>query len=212
MSTLALGAEAPRTLPSPGRAALAHIPGDDGPPIIGDTFRFLADPLGLVQAKVRRYGLVHRTRILGIRSVSMLGPEGVGMTLFDQSKLFSSAEGWEPFLGLLFPRGLMLMDFEEHRLHRRALSVAFKSEPLKAYLAALNRGIAGRLLQWRQGPAEFLFYPAIKQLTLDLAATSFLGEAQGSELAALKRAFIDMVAAAATSSPSSAAPRTRTGR
>ena len=196
MSSLALGAAAPNALPTPGRAALAHIPGDDGLPVIGDTFGFLADPLGFVQGKVRSYGLVHRTRILGIRSISMLGPEGVGLTLFDQSKLFSSAEGWEPFLGLLFPRGLMLMDFEEHRLHRRALSVAFKSEPLKAYLAALNIGIAARIAQWRQGPAEFLFYPAIKQLTLDLAAASFLGEAHGAELEALKRAFIDMVAAA----------------
>ena len=28
--------------PSPDRAALAHIPGDDGFPFIGDTFRFIA--------------------------------------------------------------------------------------------------------------------------------------------------------------------------
>ena len=130
-----------------------------------------------------------------MRSVALLGPEGIGRLLFDQTKLFSSAEGWEPFLGLLFPRGLMLMDFEEHRLHRRALSVAFKAEPLKAYLAALNDGIAARLAQWRQGPREMLFYPAIKQLTLDLAATSFLGAALGPEVEAIKRAFIDMVAA-----------------
>jgi len=185
------------TLPSPGRAALAHLPGDDGLPVVGDTFRFLADPLNAVREMVGRYGHVYRSRVFGVRTVALLGPEGIGLMLFDQSKLFSSGEGWEPFLGRLFPRGLMLLDFDEHRLHRRALSVAFKSGPLKSYLGALNAGIAERLAQWRQGTGELLFYPAIKQLTLDLAATSFLGSAIGPEVAALKRAFIDTVAASA---------------
>ena len=194
MSSIALDASSAARLPAPDLKALAHIPGDDGFPVVGDTFRFLADPLGSAQRMVRRYGLVHRTRVFGIRSVSLMGPDGIGLMLFDQAKLFSSAEGWDPFLGLLFPRGLMLMDFDEHRLHRRALSVAFKAGPLQSYLAALNAGIARRLTEWRRGPAEFLFYPAIKQLTLDLAATSFLGEVTG-DIEALKRAFIDMVAA-----------------
>ena len=196
MSSIALDIASPAALPLPGRAALAHIPGHDGLPLIGDTLTFLADPLRFAEDKVARYGLVQRTYVLGIRSVALLGPEAIGHLLFDQAKLFSSAGGWEPLLGRLFPRGLMLLDFDEHRLHRRALSVAFKAEPLKAYLAALNGGIAARMARWRHGPAEFLFYPAIKQLTLDLAATSFLGEAMGEEVEAIKRAFIDMVAAA----------------
>ena len=40
-----------------------------------------------------------------------------------------------------------------------------------------------------------LFYPAMKQLTLDLAATSFLGTGIGPEVADITRAFVDMVAA-----------------
>src|ERR1700755_3414317 len=50
---------------------------------------------------------------------------------------------------------------------------------------------------WPNVPRErqFKSYPAIKQLTLDLAATSFLGEQLGPELEAVKRAFIAMVAA-----------------
>jgi cytochrome P450 len=194
-ATFADAGAPPAALPTPDLAALAHIPGDDGWPLIGDTFTFLASPLGSVQAMAQRYGLVHRTRVFGLRSISLLGPEGIGLVLFDQARLFSSAEGWEPFLGRLFPRGLMLMDFDEHRLHRRALSVAFKAGPLKSYLAALDAGIAARLALWRQGAPDFRFYPAIKQLTLDLAATSFLGEAIGPEVEALKRAFIDTVAA-----------------
>ncbi len=195
MTSLALNA-AP-DVPAPSRAALAHLPGDDGWPIVGDTFDFLSDPLSAVRRMVGRYGLVYRSRVFGVRTVALLGPEGVGLMLFDQTKLFSSTAGWEPFLGRLFPRGLMLLDFDEHRLHRRALSVAFKSGPLKSYLATLNAGISARLAEWRQGPADLLFYPAMKQLTLDLAATAFLGEAMGAKVAAIKRAFIDAVAASA---------------
>jgi len=97
--------------------------------------------------------------------------------------------------GLLFPRGLMLLDFEEHRLHRRALSVAFKSDPMKSYLAQLDAGIAARVARWKARPGPMLFYPAMKQLTLDLAATSFLGADIGPEVDAITRAFVDMVAA-----------------
>ena len=128
----------------------------------------------------------------------MLGPEANELVLFDQTRLFSSTHGWEIVLGRLFPRGLMLLDFDEHRLHRRALSVAFKSGPMKSYLAELDAGIAARVAQWRAQPGPILFYPAMKQLTLDLAATSFLGADIGPEVDEITRAFVDMVAAAVT--------------
>src|SRR5882757_6536919 len=121
----------------PKRAALAHIPGDEGWPIIGKTLEVLADPKGQVEKMAATYGLVYRSRVLGETSITALGPEANELLLFDQAKLFSSAHGWGSILGLLFPRGLMLLDFDEHRLHRRALSVAFKSGPMKSYLAAL---------------------------------------------------------------------------
>ena len=180
----------------PKRSALAHIPGEEGWPIIGRTLAILADPKGEVERMARTYGPVYRSRVLGETSVSLLGPEANELVLFDQTKLFSSTQGWEPILGRLFPRGLMLLDFDEHRLHRRALSVAFKSGPMKSYLAQLDAGIAARAQRWRQQPAEpMLFYPAMKQLTLDLAATSFLGTDIGPEVEEVTRAFVDMIAA-----------------
>ncbi len=98
----------------------------------------LADPKGQIERSAAKYGLVYRTHLFGETSLTMLGPEANELVLFDQAKLFSSTHGWGPILGLLFPRGLMLLDFEEHRLHRRALSVAFKSGPMKSYLVDLD--------------------------------------------------------------------------
>src|SRR3979409_137482 len=164
----------------PKRNLLSHIPGDEGWPVIGRTLAILADPKGEVERMAAKYGLVYRSRVLGETSISVLGPEANELLLFDQAKLFSSTHGWGTILGRLFPRGLMLLDFDEHRLHRRALSVAFKSGPMKSYLAALDAGIPERVRRWRQLPGPMLFYPAMKQLRLDPAATSFLGDRSGA--------------------------------
>jgi cytochrome P450 len=183
-------------LTPPKRNSMTHIPGDEGWPIIGKTLDVLADPKGQVERMSAKYGLVYRSHIFGETSLVLLGPEANELVLFDQAKLFSSSLGWGPILGRLFPRGLMLLDFEEHRLHRRALSVAFKSGPMKSYLGKLDTGIATRVAQWKAQPGPILFYPAMKQLTLDLAATSFLGDDIGPEVDEITRAFVDMVAAA----------------
>jgi len=177
------------------RNSLTHIPGDEGWPIVGKTFQVLADPRGHIERSAAKYGLIYRSNTFGQTSIVLLGPEANELVLFDQAKLFSSSMGWDRFLGKMFPRGLMALDFDEHRLHRRALSVAFKSGPMKSYLAILDAGIAARIAQWKANPGPMLFYPAMKQLTLDLAATSFLGVDIGSETDEITRAFTDMVAA-----------------
>ncbi|MBR0692239.1 cytochrome P450 [Bradyrhizobium lablabi] len=183
------------TLKPPKRNSLKHIPGEEGWPFIGKTLETLADPKGFVERSAAKYGLVYRAHVFGETSITALGPEANQLLLFDQAKLFSSELGWGFVLGRLFPRGLMLRDFDEHRVHRRALSVAFKSEPMRSYFTELDRGIAARVAKWKKRPGEMPIYPAMKQLTLDLAATSFLGADIGPEVNEINRAFVDMVAA-----------------
>jgi cytochrome P450 len=180
----------------PKRNSLKHIPGDEGWPIIGKTLEALADPKGHIERNASKYGLVYRTHLFGETSISLLGPEANELVLFDQQKIFSSEHGWGPILGRVFPHGLMLRDFDEHRIHRKALSVAFKAGPMKSYLAELDKGIAARIARWKRQAGEMRLYPAMKQLTLDLAATSFLGADIGAEVDEINKAFIDMVAAA----------------
>jgi len=193
--SLQIAESAARPLSAPKRDALSHIPGDEGWPLIGRTFHVLADPKGEVERMAAIHGPVYRSRVFGETSITLLGAEANELVLFDQAKNFSSTHGWGPILGRLFPRGLMLLDFDEHRLHRRALSVAFKSGPMQNYLAQLDAGIAARMRQWHAQPGELLCYPAMKQLTLDLAATSFLGGELGAEADAVTASFIDMIAA-----------------
>jgi cytochrome P450 len=171
---------------------LSHIPGENGPPVIGTTLRVLRDPIGYGQYMMETYGKVFRTNGFGNPTITMVGAEANELMLFDRDKLFSSEQGWGPVLNLLFPRGLMLMDFDHHRADRRALGIAFKPEPMRGYVADMNRIFAGQLAGWR---GDMLFYPAIKQLTLDVAADSFLGVPLGPEADKINKAFVDMVAA-----------------
>ena len=181
----------PHWLPRNPRHTIDHIPGEDGWPVIGTTLAVLADPPGFTRRMYETYGPVFRANSFGGRTVNLLGPEANELILFDRDKTFSSEQGWGPILNLLFPRGLMLMDFEKHRVHRRTLSIAFKPEPMRLYADALNEGIARRVTQWRG--KRLKFYDAIKQLTLDLAATSFLGIPWGAEAEKVNKAFVDMV-------------------
>jgi len=177
----------------PSEDQIAHIPGEAGWPLVGNTFKQLADPHGFTQRMVDTYGKVYKSKAFGGWNVALIGADANELVLFDREKRFSSEQGWGPVLDQLFPRGLMLMDFDHHRADRRALSIAFKPGPMRHYSGALNRGIGKRMDEWGAGPMQF--YPAIKQLTLDLAADSFLGLPFGPEADAINTAFVDMVQA-----------------
>lgn len=182
----------PHWLPRQKPDALAHIPGEQGLPIVGNTLRMLRDPAKFGSEMIAKYGTVYRNRALGGTSVILLGADANELVLFDRDKLFSSEQGWGPILNLLFPRGLMLMDFDHHRADRKTLSVAFKPEPMKHYATQLDAGIATRLATWG---GDLHVYKAVKQLSLDLAATSFLGVELGAEADRINQAFVDEVQA-----------------
>ena len=179
--------------PLQGQRGIEHIPGKDGWPVIGTTLEQLKDPHAFTKKMHTLHGPVYRANSFGGRFVALLGPEANELVMFDRDKLFSSEQGWGPVLNLLFPGGLMLMDFDKHRVHRKTLSVAFKPEPMKLYANSLNEGISRRVPEWGGKPISF--YPAIKQLTLDLAAVSFLGIPWGPEADKINKAFVDMVQA-----------------
>ncbi len=183
----------PHWLPRPSDTETNHVPGEKGLPLFGVTFEQLKDPLAFQKRMVAKHGAIYRINSFGGRFVQMMGAEANELVMFDRDKVFSSEQGWGPVLNLLFPRGLMLMDFEQHRIHRKTLSVAFKPEPMKLYATALNDGIKKGVAAWKG--KSFEFYPAIKELTLDLAASAFLGIPWGPDADKINKAFVDMVQA-----------------
>lgn len=175
-------------------ANIMDIPGEQGLPIIGNTLKLLKDPKKYGQHMQETYGKVYRNNVFFNTTVNMIGPEANEFVLMDKGKNFSSEKGWGVYLERLFPRGLMLMDFDEHKAHRHVMGAAFKSGPMKGYLERLNDAMPERIKAWGE-TRKFEFYPAIKQLSLDMATTVFLGLEPGEESRKVNEALTNMVSA-----------------
>ncbi|MEO0691157.1 MAG: cytochrome P450, partial [Pseudomonadota bacterium] len=121
MATLAPQADQADTLPPlkkspfphwsdgvPADDAIAHIPGEAGWPLVGNTFKMLADPHAFAAQMIEKYGKVYKNRAFGGMGVQLVGADANELVLFNKDKLFSSELGWGPVLDQLFPHRLRL--------------------------------------------------------------------------------------------------------
>src|SRR3954453_10184288 len=177
--------------PPPG-SGLLPVMGEPGPPVVGQSLMWMKDSLGYSRKYYERYGTVFWGNSLGTAVVSVLGPDGIETVLANRDQAFSNAGGWGYFIGPFFERGVMLMDFEEHRHHRRIMQHAFKREQLVSYNEKVNETIARVIPTWDRRP-DFHLYAAAKQLTLDIANEVFVGEDIGAGADRINRAFINTV-------------------
>lgn len=187
MQTLANDYSDYKRLPN---GALDHIPGDRGLPILGHTLGFLSNIHEETNRAYQKYGLVYRRHILFQEGIALLGPDANQAIMQDPDQCFSSTLAWNPVLDQIFPNGLMLKDFGEHRYHRRILQSAFKKAAIESYLHPMAHHISTGLDSWpKQQSIQFL--PRIKSLLLDVAAESFLGVELGDKADALNQAFVN---------------------
>jgi cytochrome P450 len=154
----------------------------------------MRNQVGYSERMVARYGPVYRGNTFFRRSISAVSPDAVQLLLRDPERIFSSTWGWDNLIGRFFPRGLMLRDFGDHKVHRRVMQSVFKTSALRKYLDLMSPVIADAVAAW--GDAKrFRYYPAAKRLTLDLAGVVFTGLPVGEGLSRTNRAFVDMMAA-----------------
>ncbi len=173
---------------------LCTIPGDGGKPLIGYTLEFMKDPIDMLQKRYQRYGEISWVNVFGIRMVQMIGPDATQFVFMNKGNIFSNNQGWDFFIGKFFHRGIMLLDFEEHRWHRRIMQQAFNKPVLKAYIQRMNPQIEHGIQQLRH-KKKLNILPTIKQLTLNLATDVFMGGKLGKENDKINDAFIHTVKA-----------------
>jgi cytochrome P450 len=175
------------------RPSLNHIPSTGDWPMVSEA-RFLSNTLAFAQRVHAKCGPVSRGWWMFGQSVYLMSAQANEMVLFDRAGRFSAKLGWERVLADLFPRGLMLRDAEDHRWHRRLMLPAFRKEALARYLAAMTPRIEAAVARWGAA-GEMKFYPAIKRLTLAIAADVFLGTQLDAEIDQISADFSDLVAA-----------------
>lgn len=172
---------------------LDHIPGDYGPPLIGYTFKFLPDPFAVLDSIYQKYGPVSKVSLTFQKMVVALGPDYIRQLTLDKDQVFSARMGYDGPLGDFFAGGLLMRDFSEHKFHRRIMQTAFKTAAMSTYVDDMHPIIDASLTQWGTLD-DFLFYPNIKTLLLDLGAKVFLGmDLQGEQTRRLNQAFLDMM-------------------
>ncbi|MEZ0342094.1 cytochrome P450 [Mycobacterium sp. pV006] len=176
----------------PAGSGLEPVMGTYGFPVLGHVVSTLVDPLAFARERYDRYGPVWWAGGVGFRVVSAMGPEALETVWINRDKAFSSERGWAPVIGPFFHRGIMLLDFEEHRDHRRIMQHAFTRSALEGYLDLMHPGVERTVSDW--APAQgFPFYTAVKKLLLDLAAEVFVGATLGDEADQLAADFHDTV-------------------
>ena len=171
---------------------LREVPGDAGPPLIGYTLDVLSGKLYNSRERYDKYGPVSWLNTFGHKVISFQGPEAAAIVLQNRDRAFANGPGWGFLIGAFFDRGLMLLDFDEHHRHRRIMQQAFTADRLAGYLEPMNATLADGFARWSTG-SGFRFYPAIKQLTLDVATRTFVGADLGTEADQVNRAFTDCV-------------------
>ncbi len=176
----------------PAGSGLKPVPGDSGPPLIGHTLNALRDPVSFLRQRYDQYGPVSWSKQFGITMVQMTGPDANQFVFRNKGELFSNNQGWDFFIGKFFYRGIMLLDFEEHRWHRKIMQQAFNRDVLREYIQRMGPAIENGIAAWRPG-SRFSVFDAIKQLTLDLATDVFMGYELGPEANRINQAFIDAV-------------------
>jgi cytochrome P450 len=172
-----------------------QVPGGSGLPIAGHTPAFIRDAGKLVRDRAERYGPTFRVNVLGREAIVITEPDDVKAMLLDRNDTFSSHGGWDPTIGELFHRGLMLRDFDEHAFHRKVMTAAFRKDALASYVDAMNPIIDQHIRTWSE-QTEFLLYPSMKKMILDIASALFIGERPGPETDRVNHAFLDAVTAA----------------
>lgn len=148
-----------------------------------------------LQKQHRTYGNVVRRGGGPMLMVTLFGPDANRLVLLDGDRIFSARRPWMMIMGRIFPNGLLLFDGDTHVHHRRTMQPTFKRPVLRGFVERMHPMIETGISGWGDAEGEIRIFPRFKELTLDIAASIFLGVDLGPGSRAMKTAFESMVAA-----------------
>jgi cytochrome P450 len=170
----------PMAEPPPG-SDLKPVMGDAGLPIIGHMIELMRGGPDYLMFMYNTRGPVMFADSPALPAVAALGPDAAQTVYSNRNKDYSQ-KFWQWVIGPFFKRGLMLLDFDEHMYHRRIMQEAFTRPRLAGYVEHVDR-VASQVIanDWVPKDSRFLLYPAMKELTLDIASMVFMGHEPGSD-------------------------------
>ncbi|MDV7246595.1 MULTISPECIES: cytochrome P450 [Rhodococcus] len=181
----------------PSGSGLKPVEGDRGLPMLGHTLDYIRFGSDFTRDRYNQFGPVCWMGAFGTRMVIVSGPDATQHVLTNKDKAFSQ-DGWTYLIDKFFHRGLMLMSFDEHRMHRRIMQEAFTRDRLAGYANQVGPCVRENVPTWPTD-STLRIYPRLKNLTLDIATEVFMGGCGGGEdAAAINQAFVATVRAASS--------------
>jgi cytochrome P450 len=166
----------------PAGSGLKPVVGDSGLPILGHLIELFREGPDYALFLYQTRGPVTFVDSPILCTVAALGPDATQAVFSNKDKDYSQ-KGWHPVIGPFFNRGLMMLDFDEHMHHRRIMQEAFTRSRLAGYVEHIDRVASQVVANWPTNEPHFLLYPAMKELTLDIASMVFMGHEPGTDKA-----------------------------
>src|SRR5580693_8291889 len=116
--------------------------------LLGQILAMRKDLVGHLMALEKIHGSAWKIAIGRGGMISLLGPDALELVWKNKDGAFSSARGWEPYIGKVFPGAIMSMDGDQHRYQRRIMQVAFRRPALRTYLEQMSPAIDLGLNGW----------------------------------------------------------------
>ena len=129
------------------------------------------------------------------KMVNLFGPDANRLVLMDRDQIFSAMRPWNQIMGRIFTNGLLLRDGADHKHHRKIMHEAFTRPALRDYVQRMNPMVARGMSGMGGSAGPIPVFRVYKQLTLELAASIFVGMDLGPTTRPMNAAFEDMVAA-----------------
>ena len=168
-------------------------PGSDGLPLIGETLEWRRDPLGFLRRRYERHGRIFRSRVYGLREITLLGPEANEFILSSHRHLFEWRGAHEHFFARkLFGKNLFLLDGAEHERHRKFVLPAFGGGAVPGYFGVIHPLARARIRRWTRQRRVAVF-PEMRRLTFEIAARILLGADSGERVSFLADLFHDLI-------------------
>ncbi|MFD7845363.1 cytochrome P450 [Nocardia sp. NPDC059764] len=137
------------------------------------------DPHGSAREDENTYGPVHVLNMFGSRWIIAAGPDAAQQVLMNRNRVFANGPAWKPLNGPFFDRGLLMLDFDEHKAHRAIMQQAFGRSALNSHLEALHAIVERHIAELPEGSVAegnpVLMHKCLEQLTLDVALEVFMG-------------------------------------
>ena len=166
-------------------------PGPRGLPFVGDALAFGYYPLRFLRRLERRYGRMASIHLGHHPFVLLFRPEQVRYVLMEHPRNFTSSEV-NATLRRLLGNGLLNMDGEEHRQHRRIVQPAFHKRRVESYVRIMVDYTREQLDQWQPGSTTDIARD-MRRLTLRIVTQALFDVDLNTEGPEVSQAFSDII-------------------